>query len=221
MFERLAPLVICVCALLLTACAGQMPKQELNTTSVSSTSTVSQPKARAHALHKRLWLQQPTAQVQNSTKDAGLDNSTNAQEQAGTLLERGFKLMGTPYRIGGVSTRTGFDCSGFVGFLFREEAGIQLPRSTREMIAMDVPRVSRSELQAGDILFFNRRGRGRVTHVGIYIGDDRFIHSSSKRSGGVRVDSLSSTYWRASYMQAKRVLNERDVEEVAQEAPGA
>lgn len=123
-----------------------------------------------------------------------------------SVLERGFTLVGTPYRYGGSSTRTGFDCSGFVGFVFNKEAGIELPRSTREMIQLDAPKVERGELEPGDVVFFNNRGRGRVSHAGIYIGDDRFIHSSSSRSGGVRVDSLDDSYWRASFMQAKRVL---------------
>lgn len=123
-----------------------------------------------------------------------------------TILDRGFDLVGTPYRAGGNSEKTGFDCSGFVGFLFREEAGIDLPRSTREMIELDAPTVARRDLQPGDVLFFNNQGRGRVSHTGIYIGNDQFIHSSSRRSGGVRVDSLEDRYWNNSYMQAKRVL---------------
>lgn len=125
---------------------------------------------------------------------------------AESLLERGFTLVGTPYRYGGSSTRTGFDCSGFVGFLFRKEAGLELPRSTREMIKLDAPKIDRSELEPGDVVFFNDRGRGRVSHAGIYIGDDQFIHAASRRSGGVRVDSLDDKYWSASFMQAKRVL---------------
>ena len=74
------------------------------------------------------------------------------------------------------------------------------------MINLDAPVIARSELKPGDIVFFNNRGRGRVSHAGIYIGDDQFIHSSSHRSGGVRVDSLDDRYWSASYMEAKRVL---------------
>jgi cell wall-associated NlpC family hydrolase len=130
---------------------------------------------------------------------------------ADSILDRGFELVGTRYRPGGTSTKTGFDCSGFVGYLFREEAGIKLPRSTREMINLDAPLVSRTELEPGDIVFFNNRGRGRVSHAGIYIGDDQFIHSSSSRSGGVRVDSLDDRYWRASFMEAKRVLAQAPV----------
>lgn len=125
---------------------------------------------------------------------------------ADSLLERGFELVGTRYRYGGLTAESGFDCSGFVGFLFREEAGIELPRSTREMINVKAPVVSRNALKPGDVIFFNNRGRGRVTHAGIYIGDAKFIHSASRRSGGVRVDSLDDSYWKRSFMEAKRVL---------------
>ena len=76
------------------------------------------------------------------------------------------------------------------------------------MITLDAPKVARSELEPGDIIFFNNRGRGRVSHAGIYLGDNQFIHSSSSRSGGVRVDSLADRYWNSSYMLAKRVLDE-------------
>ena len=110
------------------------------------------------------------------------------------------------YRFGGSSANTGFDCSGFVGYLFKEEVGLDLPRSTREMISLDAPRVQRDELEPGDVIFFNNRGRGRVSHTGIYMGDNRFIHSSSSKSGGVRIDSLKSAYWSRSYLDAKRVL---------------
>lgn len=124
---------------------------------------------------------------------------------ADSMIERGLKLMGTPYRYGGTSQRTGFDCSGFIGFLFSKE-GIDLPRSTREMIKLEAPLVARNELEPGDLIFFNNRGRGQVSHAGIYMGDNRFIHSSSTRSGGVRVDRLDVGYWKDSYLQAKRVL---------------
>lgn len=125
---------------------------------------------------------------------------------ADSILEHGFSLVGTPYRYGGNSAKTGFDCSGFVSYLYRNEAGLELPRTTREMIKLDAPKVARNELEPGDLVLFNDRGRGLVSHAGIYIGDDQFIHSSSRRSGGVRVDSLDDAYWRASFMQAKRVL---------------
>ena len=130
-----------------------------------------------------------------------------------SLLDRGKTLLGTPYKYGGSSRKTGFDCSGFVSHVYKEELGIQLPRTTGALLSMDAPVVARADLEPGDLILFNDRGRGRVTHVGIYMGDDEFIHSSSKRSGGVRVDKLSSKYWNSSYLQAKRVLTEQEVQE--------
>lgn len=124
---------------------------------------------------------------------------------ADSILERGKSLIGTRYRTGG-STESGFDCSGFIGYLFREEAGVTLPRSTREMINVKAPLVARNNLKPGDLLFFSTRGRGRVSHAGIYLGDDQFIHSSSHRSGGVRIDSLDDTYWKKTFIEAKRAL---------------
>ena len=125
---------------------------------------------------------------------------------ADSILERGKSLIGTRYRFGGSSTTSGFDCSGFIGYLFREEAGMTLPRSTRDMINVDAPLVARNNLKPGDLLFFSTRGRGRVSHAAIYLGDDQFIHSSSRRSGGVRIDSLDDAYWSKTFIEAKRAL---------------
>lgn len=190
MLKRFAPLVPLAFAALLSACAG-------------------------HAVQHPVAVQTAPVQLPEPSP-AQVTELTDEQPYvlpalADSILDRGFELVGTRYRPGGTSTKTGFDCSGFVGYLFREEAGIKLPRSTREMINLDAPLVSRTELEPGDIVFFNNRGRGRVSHAGIYIGDDQFIHSSSSRSGGVRVDSLDDRYWRASFMEAKRVLAQAPV----------
>lgn len=185
MLKRFAPLVPLAFAALLSACAG-------------------------HAVHPPVAVQSAPVQLPEPSPAQVTELIDEQPYQlpalADSILDRGFELVGTRYRMGGTSTKTGFDCSGFVGYLFREEAGIKLPRSTRELINLDAPLVSRTDLEPGDIVFFNNRGRGRVSHAGIYIGDDQFIHSSSSRSGGVRVDSLDDRYWRTSFMEAKRVL---------------
>ncbi|MCQ4261857.1 peptidase P60 [Stutzerimonas stutzeri] len=199
MHQRFAPLVPLALIALLTACAGQPVQTEQQITS------------------PRLSHNHPLAGFDFSALEKSEEESLTElsdeheheyqlPELADSILERGFTLVGTPYRFGGSSVKTGFDCSGFVGFLFRKEAGLELPRSTRELINLDAPVVKRNDLEPGDVVFFNNRGRGRVSHAGIYIGDDQFIHASSSRSGGVRVDSLDDKYWRASYMEAKRVL---------------
>lgn len=202
MRQRLAPLLPFALITLLTACAMQPEQTESPLLTqrfqfdfpIETSEADADPEAVAA---------EPTEQQLPEFAD---DQSYELPALADSLLERGFTLVGTPYRYGGSSRKTGFDCSGFVSFLFRKEAGIELPRSTREMINLDAPKIKRSELEPGDVVFFNNRGRGQVSHAGIYIGGDRFIHSSSSRSGGVRVDSLDDKYWRSSFMQAKRVL---------------
>ena len=123
---------------------------------------------------------------------------------ANGVLMRAIGLVGTPYHYGGNSPEGGFDCSGLVQFVFRDSAGVRLPRSTRELVAMDAPAVGRDELQPGDLLFFNPGGGG-VSHIGIYVGEGRFVHAPSS-GGTVRLDLLGSTYWRAAYSGARRVL---------------
>ena len=126
--------------------------------------------------------------------------------QVERILEHARTLIGTRYRRGGTSATTGFDCSGFVRFLFHTEAGIDLPHSTRDLYRLQADNVERAELIPGDVLLFNRNGKGKVSHAGIYLGDGQFIHASSRRSGGVRIDSLSERYWNNSYLTAKRIL---------------
>lgn len=81
---------------------------------------------------------------------------------------------------------------------------MNLPRSTRELIEIEAPGIDRDDLQPGDLVYFNPRG-GRVSHIGIYVGEDRFVHAPSA-GGTVRLDSLQSEYWRRYYVGAKRIL---------------
>ncbi|AJE14739.1 MULTISPECIES: C40 family peptidase [Stutzerimonas] len=199
MRSRFAPLVPFALIALLSACAGQQLQPEPAQPSVSARGSAS-----TEIDFDAIFA--PVHAEQASPGELHADGGYQLPQLADSVIELGFSLMGTPYRYGGTSAKTGFDCSGFVNFVFRKEAGLELPRSTRELINLDAPLVKRDELEPGDVVFFNNRGRGRVSHAGIYIGDDRFIHSASRRSGGVRVDSLDDKYWRSSYLEAKRVL---------------
>lgn len=114
-------------------------------------------------------------------------------------------LVGTPYRYGGNTPDSGFDCSGLIGYVYRNSAGISLPRSTRELIQLRVPSVGREQLQSGDLVFFATNGGGKVSHAGIYVGEGRFVHAPSS-GGTVRLDYLSQAYWQKSYLGAKRVM---------------
>lgn len=121
------------------------------------------------------------------------------------VLFRALGLVGTPYRYGGNTPDSGFDCSGLIGYVYRDAAGLVLPRSTGEMIRLRAPAVPRQALRSGDLLFFATSGGGKVSHAGIYVGEGRFVHAPSS-GGTVRLDSLSSAYWQKSYLNAKRVL---------------
>lgn len=190
--------------ILLAACSSQGPTQSVieppASTPVALTSIDSPPIS--WALNPQ-HLKTRTKPVEPGSEEALLDDEAFALPPLEAILQRGMALIGTPYRFGGTSEQTGFDCSGFINYLFEREAGVNLPRTSGDMARMSAPRVERTKLQRGDLLFFARRGR--VSHAGIYLGDDEFLHSSSSRSGGVRVDRLSSKYWSDHYLTALRV----------------
>jgi cell wall-associated NlpC family hydrolase len=134
-----------------------------------------------------------------TTSPVGIPADADGRVQ--TLLKRALALLGTPYRWGGSSTE-GFDCSGLVGYVFRSALGIELPRVSRQMAASG-EKVNRDALSAGDLVFFSRRGK-RVDHVGIYLGNGRFVHAP--RTGkDVMVSSLTDGYWSHKFTQARRV----------------
>ncbi|WP_420793333.1 C40 family peptidase [Pseudomonas rubra] len=119
------------------------------------------------------------------------------------LVERAHQLIGVPYRWGGMSVKGGFDCSGLLVYLFRNEADIRIPRTTSAMLKSGARTIKQSQLKRGDAVFFNRNGQGRIGHVGLYIGEGRFIHAP--RTGKhIRIDSLKNSYWSKSYTTAKR-----------------
>lgn len=124
---------------------------------------------------------------------------------ADDVLFRALGLVGTPYRYGGNTPDGGFDCSGLIGFVYRDAAGISLPRSTRELIVMRTPKVRRDALKSGDLVFFATNGGRNVSHAGIYVGEGRFVHAPSS-GGTVRLDSLDNSYWQRAYLDAKRVI---------------
>ena len=124
---------------------------------------------------------------------------------AADVLFRALGLVGTPYRWGGNTPDSGFDCSGLIGFVFRDAAGISVPRTTRELIVMRAQDVSEQNLQTGDLLFFATGGGSQVSHAGIYVGEGRFVHAP-QTGGTVKLDTLSKAYWQNAYLSAKRVL---------------
>ncbi len=126
------------------------------------------------------------------------------RETTSDLVGNAMGFLGVPYRRGGNTAETGFDCSGFVRAMFQQTVGLVLPRRAIEQAAAtDV--IDKGDLQPGDLVFFNTMRR-TFSHVGIYIGDGKFIHSP--RTGSqVRVDDMASSYWRQRFNGARRVLN--------------
>ncbi len=143
-----------------------------------------------------------TAPVVQGVSGAGAD-AAPAEGRIKGMLKRALALLGTPYRWGGTSPEGGFDCSGLVGYVFRNTLGIELPRVSRDMANVGELIRDPKALVEGDLVFFSRRGK-HVDHVGIYIGNGQFVHAP--RTGkDVEVANLITGYWSQKFFQARRV----------------
>ena len=131
--------------------------------------------------------------------------STEYAQVANDVLFRAMALVGTPYRWGGNTPDTGFDCSGLVDYIYRHAAAMALPHSSGQMASMDGRRIKRMrDLASGDLVFF---GSGRsISHVGVYVGQGRFVHAPNS-GGTVRLDDIDGPYWRDHFAFGKRLLD--------------
>ncbi|GAA4404059.1 C40 family peptidase [Quisquiliibacterium transsilvanicum] len=130
-----------------------------------------------------------------------------ARGLADQLVSRAMGLLGVPYKWGGNAPETGLDCSGLVRHVFEDAAGLVLPRRAMEMSRAGAP-VGRGELQPGDLVFFNTLRRA-FSHVGIYIGDGRFVHAPSS-GGKVRVERIAGSYWANRFNGGRRLIDSGD-----------
>ena len=128
---------------------------------------------------------------------------TRVLQSAQDLAIYALGLIGVAYRYGGNSPEHGLDCSGLVRYVFQEVVGVTLPRTSREMARLG-GRVAPGDLKAGDLVFFNTRS-SPFSHVGIYLGDDRFIHAPH-RGGEVEIVAMSQRYWQQRYDGARRLV---------------
>ncbi|MDK4536396.1 C40 family peptidase [Kingella kingae] len=148
----------------------------------------------------------PAATATNNSRNRPAAPATpapqsNSHGDVDDLISSAMGFLGVAYRFGGTSP-TGFDCSGFMQYIFRKAFAVNLPRTSAEQATIGTP-VSRSQLQPGDMVFFRTAG-SRISHVGMYIGNDRFIHAP--RTGkNIEITSLSSQYWSTRYATARRV----------------
>jgi len=139
--------------------------------------------------------------------DKGLLNriteaGNQVQNQASDLVVGAMGFLGVPYRRGGSTAEGGFDCSGFVKAMYEQTIGLVLPRSAAQQAAA-TQTIDKSELKPGDLVFFNTMRRA-FSHVGIYVGNGKFIHSP-KPGAEVRVEDMGLSYWARRYNGARRV----------------
>lgn len=125
--------------------------------------------------------------------------TTPAQEG---VIQTALSLLGTPYRFGG-TTPEGFDCTGFINYVYHHSAGIVLPRESHSLIRSGKP-VSATNLQPADLVYFKIE-RQKPLHAGIYIGNGKFIHAPSSK-GKINIQSLGMNYWRDRFITARRVI---------------
>ena len=129
--------------------------------------------------------------------------SHKVTDRASDLVVNAMGFLGVPYRRGGNSAETGFDCSGFVVAMYQSTVGLILPRRANEQAAA-TEKIDKQDLQPGDLVFFNTMRRA-FSHVGIYVGDGKFIHSP-KPGAQVRVEDMGVNYWKRRFDGARRVL---------------
>ncbi len=162
---------------------------------------------------------QSSAMAQEAMPDSGtsapaMERIHNFTHRATELAMTAMTLIGSHYKYGGNSPETGIDCSGLVRYVFKEAWGATLPRTSLELSRVG-EEVSRDDLQPGDLVFYNTRRRS-YSHVGIYLGDNKFIHAPSTGKT-VRIDSMDLAYWKSRFNGARRITSPQDRHKIESE----
>ena len=145
----------------------------------------------------------PLIQAQESPEpNRFLARISSFTDRAANLAIESMSLIGIHYQRGGSSPENGLDCSGLVRYVFRQANGTELPRTSAEISKVG-EQVDKSDLQPGDLVFFNTLKR-TFSHVGIYLGDNKFIHAPSS-GGSVRIESMDLSYWKQRFNGARRI----------------
>ena len=143
-----------------------------------------------------------TARTVQPVRISNIDRTQGSQE----LMLHSMGLVGTPYRWGGSSTATGFDCSGMIQFVYKNALDVSRPRTARDMAAAS-RKIPDNQLKAGDLVFFNTGGSSQYSHVGLYIGNGEFIHAPSSGKT-IKTEKLSSPYYAKHYLGAHTFFTE-------------
>jgi cell wall-associated NlpC family hydrolase len=140
--------------------------------------------------------------------------SSAVVDKTETLINNAMQLIGVRYRWGGNTPQSGLDCSGFVRYVFNDTFGFLLPRKSAQMSKVGL-QIGKEELRPGDLVFFNTM-RHAFSHVGIYVGDNKFIHAPSKGKS-IRVDDMTKVYWEKRYNGARRLDNTNNFDVMSEE----
>jgi cell wall-associated NlpC family hydrolase len=162
-----------------------------------STAHASPPQDRSEAMDRLLFERGLISHLQQVRQ--------NVVDRTSSLVDTAFGFLGVPYRRGGNSAETGFDCSGFVRAIYTQTIGHLLPRRAEEQAAA-TEKIDRTDLKPGDLVFFNTMRRA-FSHVGIYIGDGKFIHAENEQTGVV-ISSLTSSYYKTRWYGARRITTD-------------
>ena len=146
----------------------------------------------------------PVAILSNTSEDTAATSGTAYHPKRNDLALFALSLLDTPYSWGGRGPATGFDCSGLVSHVYKEAAGLPIKGTSADLGQKSRP-VERSRMQPGDLVFFNTLG-ARHSHVGLYVGNGRFVHASNPRTG-VRLDYLSNRYYAQRFEGAGTLLD--------------
>jgi len=137
-----------------------------------------------------------------STKNNVQTHDTDSTSTVKKLTSYAQSLIGAPYKYGGRSPDTGFDCSGFVDHVFQHSANVALPHNAQQISRHGLS-VKSSQLREGDLVFYDTNNQA-YSHVGIYLGGDRFVHAPSS-GGRVRIENMREAYWKTHYNGARRI----------------
>jgi len=157
---------------------------------------------------------QSLVETEPSPKSFASTVSTAVADKTELLINNAMQLIGVRYRWGGNTPQSGLDCSGFVRYVFNDTFGFLLPRKSAQMSKVGL-QIGKDELQPGDLVFFNTM-RHAFSHVGIYVGDNKFIHAPSKGKS-IRVDDMTKVYWEKRYNGARRLDNTNNFDVMSEE----
>ncbi|WP_426816472.1 C40 family peptidase [Winslowiella sp. 2C04] len=152
-----------------------------------------------------------TASINNGPLKMSKAHRVRYQKARETAMNKLMGQLGKPYLWGGASPRTGFDCSGLVWYAYKDLVKFKIPRTANEMYHLrDAAQVKRESLEKGDLVFFRINNRGAADHVGVYLGNGKFIQSP--RTGkDIQISALSEDYWQRHYVGARRVMTPKTI----------